>query len=82
MAKRGRPPLNGKTPKTKSVTFRFTGSEWCDLFQVADEDGKSMSQEIRDLVQRRLKEQEEEREDRRKKRAAWYAERGYPEPDN
>ena len=43
---------------------------------------KSISKEIRDLVQRRLKEQEEEREDRRKQRAAWYAERGYPEPDN
>lgn len=83
MSKRGRPPVNGNSRKSLYIKFRVSGSEWAKIFECADEDGKTISQEIRDLVDKRLEEQAEMREDRRKQREAWYSEqRGCTDLEN
>jgi len=80
MAKKGRPPAN-KTTRKMGHLVRVNPSEWADWVECADEDGKSMSQLVRDLVQKRLAEQAEERKERRQAREAWYRERGYTTPE-
>lgn len=80
MAKRGRPPENN-VKRNMGFRVRLTPSEWADWVECADEDGKSISKEIRDLVQKRLEEQAEERKERRQAREAWYREHGYITPE-